>query len=408
VKATYDVIGSGEGISGLFVCVLLANKGMRCLWVDTAQQKPGSMLWADTPFILTETFFQNLLEPVLNRINQRMKNSLEIEQGLIMQSAGSPDFLATDSGRTQLDHSRVQKFNDKYLALLKKSLTRPRLYLRELRSNTPKHGKWEDNIGQALSTPDAGRMAQMRAYVSILGMCSIEFGKIKAAFKAYLKRSMGEYREEPGAELVISGKEVLGLKLGEGIYKGGCYLTENSHEQGPCRGFYLYGQCRARLGMIPEGLGDLMVIPPPEDLKYPLILKVNRNPHHPTLNVQTKITHEPGLTSFTESISWASGMITKRLSRTMPFLSGPLQAFEVVNPLSHEAIRPWFRFSENVRPPSLFGWRRYITPIERLYACDRGKFACLGNEGDFFWGICIANAVLKELGRSDLITLKHV
>jgi hypothetical protein len=409
VKTTYDVIGSGEGITGLFVCVLLANKGMKCLWVDTAQQKPGSMLWADTPFILTETFFRNLFEPVFNRIDQHMKNSLETEQGLIMQFIGSTDALTTDSSQTQRDHSRAQKLNGKYLALLKKSLSKPQLYLRELRSSAATYGKWEDVIGSALSTPEAGRMAQMKAYVSTLGMSVMELGKIKAAFIAYLQRSMGEYREDPGAELVMNGKEVLGLKLNEVIYKGDCYLTEDPPGQCPYHGFYFYGQCTVPLGMIPEGLGDLMVISPPEDLKYPIIIKVNRNPYNPTLTVQTKITLEPpGLTSFTEIISWASGMITKRLSRIMPFLSEPLQDFEVVNPLSHDTVRPWFRFSEDVRPPSLFGWRRYITPIERIYACDRDKYACLGNEGDFFWGICIANVVLKEEGRSDLITVKHV
>jgi hypothetical protein len=403
VKKTFDVIGYGEGISGLFVCVLLASKGMKCLWVDTAQQKPGSMLWADTPYILTETFFRELLEPVLSRIDQHMKNSLESEHGHIMQFMGW-----TDAGQTQCDHSRVQKFKGKYLHLLKKSLSKPRLYLKELRSSAAASGKWEDVIGSALSIPEAGRLAQMKAYVSTLGMSSIELGKIKAAFIAYLKRSMGEYTEDPGAVLVMSGKEVLGLKLNEGIYKGNYYLTEDAAGQGPCHGFYYYGQCRARLGMIPKGVGDLMVISPPEDLKYPIILKVNRNPHSPTLTIQTKITLEPGLSSLTEIISWASGMIAKRLSQVMPFLSVPLQALEVVNPLSNETIRPWFHFSEDLRPPSLFGWRHYITPIERIYACDRDKYACLGNEGDFFWGICIANAVLKKAGRSDLITVKHV
>ncbi len=337
-----------------------------------------------------------------------MKNTLKTERGLVMKLIGSTDALTTDSGQTQRDYSRVQKLNDKYLTLLKKSLPKPRLYLRELRSSAVTYGKWEGVIGSALSTPEAGRMAQMKAYVSTLGMSAMELGKIKEAFKAYLYRSMGEYREDPSAELVMNKKEVLGLKLNEGIYRGDCYLTEDPPGQGPYHGFYFYGQCKARLGMIPKGVEDLLVISPPEDLKYPIIIKVNRNPHNPTLTVQTKITLEPGLTSFTEIISWASGMITKRLSRIMPFLSGPLHAFEVVNPLSHETIRPWFRFSEAVNPPSLFHWRRYITPIERIYACDRDKYACLGNEGDFFWGICIANAVLKEAGRSDLITLRHV
>jgi hypothetical protein len=145
------------------------------------------------------------------------------------------------------------------------------------------------------------------------------------------------------------------------------------------------------------------VISPPQDLKFPIIAKVSRNPHSPKISIQTRVVVEQGLTSFTETVSWASGMVSKGLSRLMPFLSGPLQAFETVNPMGDDGIRPWFRFSLDVKPPSLFGWRRYICPLERTYACDRDKYACLGNEGELFWGICIANAVVKEFGRSDLV-----
>jgi hypothetical protein len=79
-------------------------------------------------------------------------------------------------------------------------------------------------------------------------------------------------------------------------------------------------------------------------------------------------------------------MVVKRVSRVLPFLAAAMQTFEAVNPLQGGTVRPWFRFSDDVHPPSLFGARRYISPLERMYALDRDKYACLGDDGDFFWG----------------------
>ena len=106
-----------------------------------------------------------------------------------------------------------------------------------------------------------------------------------------------------------------------------------------------------------------------------------------------------------EIFSWASGMVFKLLNRILSSIEGTIQSFEAVNPISNNTIRPYFRFSETVQTPSLFTRRRYINPQERLYACDRDKYSCLGADGEFFWGVCIANAILRDLGRSDLITI---
>ena len=106
-----------------------------------------------------------------------------------------------------------------------------------------------------------------------------------------------------------------------------------------------------------------------------------------------------------EIFSWASGMVFKLLNRIFSSIEGTIQSFEAVNPISNNTIRPYFRFSETVQAPSLFTRRRYINPQERLYACDRDKYSCLGADGEFFWGVCIANAILRDLGRSDLITV---
>ncbi len=405
MKRTYDVIASGEGISGLFACALLTSKGLTCLWVDNSSNIPNAELLADTPMLITETFSRGLLEPILSKIDKRLMKSIEPEHGLVLQLMDSSEAITREPGITESTRSIVKKSNETYLSLIKKSSTKPQRYLRQLGSRAVTHESWEDIIGSAFSSPEAGRLAQMKAHVSTFGMCAIKYGKIKTVLSAYLKGNGSDSIRDPSAVLVVNGKEVLGMQLEEAVYKGLCYLTEDPPEQRPYHGFYFYGQCRARLGMFPKGVGDLVLVSPPDDLKYPIIVKVDRNQYAPKITIQTRVNLEPGLASFTEILSWASGMITKRLSRLMPFLSVPLQAFEVVNPMGNDMIRPWFRFSEDVKPPSLFHWRRYITPIERIYACDRDKYACLGNEGDFFWGVCIANAILKGMGRSDLVTI---
>jgi hypothetical protein len=407
VKRDYDVIGSGEGICGLFACAILASKGLTCLWVDNAPHLSGTELCAGMPLLMSTSFVKVLLGPILSRMDPHMMKALEPEFGLVMQLMDSNEVIVRPPGNSSKASTRAQKFNSKYFKLLRKSALKPKHYLKELQSQAKAFEPWEDIVGSTLSSPQAGRLAQLRAYSSTLGMSAVEHGKIKAALIEYVRRSKGDYLQNHCAALIVRDKEVLGMQLDENTCKGACYITEDPPGQKPYNGFYLYGQCRARLGMFPKGLGDLMVVSPPHDLKYPILLKVSRNMESPRVTVQTKVNLEPGLTSFTEIISWASGMVTKSLSRIMPYLSGPLHTLEVVNPMDNDTIRPWFRFSEDIKPPSLFRWRSYITPIERIYACDRDKYACLGNEGDFFWGICIANAILKDVGRSDLITINQ-
>ncbi len=125
---------------------------------------------------------------------------------------------------------------------------------------------------------------------------------------------------------------MLGLKSTPGVEAGHSFIAENPPGQRPSHGFYFLGQCRVRLGQLPRGIGDIILVPPPTDLKYPIMLKIGRDPENPKISIQTRVTMEPGLTSYTEIISWASGMISRKLSREMPFLSMPLQSLEVVNP----------------------------------------------------------------------------
>src|SRR5271157_2144822 len=109
--------------------------------------------------------------------------SIEPEHGLVLQLMDSSE--AMEPGRTDSFKSRVKKSNETYLSLIKKSSTKPQRYLRQLGSRAVTHESWEDIIGSAFSSSEAGRLAQMKAYVSTFGMCAIKYGKIKTALSAY-------------------------------------------------------------------------------------------------------------------------------------------------------------------------------------------------------------------------------
>jgi len=404
VKGTYDVIGAGEGIAGLFASVLLAARGLSCLWVDASPQRPGTTLPEDTPLLLTEAFYQEILVPVLSRVDKRLAGTLDVEHGLSADWVEAEDLAHERSCRAGTTPAAAGRGVSGYVPLLRRSLTRPGRYLRRLGGRHATRDVRGQDPCAASSPPGTGLAGRYRGEVSALGMCALAHGAVKTALESCLARARGRLVRSPGAAILTRDGAVLGMPLEDVVHVGHSYLTEDPPGETPHHGFYLYGRCRAPLDMLPPGMGDLLVIPPPVEMRSPLVLKVNRHTPDPSISIFTRAHAEEGLASFTEAVSWASGMVVKRVSRVLPFLAAAMQTFEAVNPLQGGTVRPWFRFSDDVRPPSLFGARRYISPLERMYALDRDKYACLGDDGDFFWGICIANAVLRDLGRSDLIT----
>jgi hypothetical protein len=204
----------------------------------------------------------------------------------------------------------------------------------------------------------------------------------------------------------MHGRDVVGFRLDDSVHAGERYLAEDTAGEGERhdRGFHLYGQCRLAPNMKPFDNEELLVVAPPPELEYPIAVKTAREADAPAVSIYTRVISDPGLTSSTETVSWASGMVVKRLSRVLPSLAQALQTFETVDPLEGRGVRPWFGFTRDIHAPSLFGVKRYIRPLKKLFAIDRDKYACLGDDGEFFWGICIANAILKDLGRSDLFT----
>ncbi len=164
-----------------------------------------------------------------------------------------------------------------------------------------------------------------------------------------------------------------------------------------------YGKCELGKEVIPVGMGDLLVVSPSKDMDYPIVLGVKRGSPTTMITVATKIRVDSTLTSLMEQFSWASGMIMKRLKQVIPFMDDFLVNFDAVEPYDNNTIRPWFGFKENIRSPWFFSDRRYIKQVERVYLCDRTRFSWLDVEGEILWGICVANAILNELNRSDLI-----
>jgi len=403
VKRHFDVIGSGEGLAGLFACSLLASRKLRCLWVDTTPKTPGRALWPDTPLLLTDAFLQGILAPVCSRVDPRMMARLDVQRRITIRLVDAPDgpqAFPTGQGVMPL---ASRSLCERYLSLLRTSLVRPGRYLRCLgRSADPE--PWELALASVLGGTGAGRVARWRAHAAAMGMSAVAAGTVRDVLRAWMATNRSECALSTDAQILMHGRDVVGFRLEDSVHAGQRYLAEDMPAERNDRGFHLYGQCRLAPGMKPFDDGELLIVSPPPELDCPIAVKTTRDPDTPAVSICTRVIPDPGLTSCTETVSWASGMVVKRLSRVLPSLAQALQTFEVVDPLEEGAVRPWFRFTRNIHAPSLFGVRRYIRPLEKLFAIDRDKYACLGDDGDFFWGICIANAILKDLGRSDLFT----
>jgi hypothetical protein len=259
---------------------------------------------------------------------------------------------------------------------------------------------------QGLSMKEIGHATYLHRLASILGLRIIDFGRMKEILGSHLSGRDGDYLKDSNVEFITSGGETLGLDMNGTVFKAHHYLTEDPPGSSSCDGFLLYGRCEVKgKGVAPWMEDQIVVILPHEDLNYPVVLTMLKGIPRAKMMIFTKITTDNNLISLTEIFSWASGMVFKLISRIFSSVEVSIQGFETVNPITNNAIRPYFRFSETIKAPSLFSRRRYINPQERMYVCDRDKYSYLGADGEFFWGVCIANAILRDLRRSDLITI---
>jgi hypothetical protein len=135
-----------------------------------------------------------------------------------------------------------------------------------------------------------------------------------------------------------------------------------------------------------------------------MVLLVDRKGDKGIVTVTTKVPADNVLTSRTELLSWAMGMIFKRLKQVIPYLKDYLIGFDVIDPFTDNSTRPWFRYADEVRVPWYVSAKRYMKQGNNVFTCNSMQYGWLDMEGEVLWGICMANAILMDLNRSDLIT----
>ncbi|MBN2299184.1 MAG: hypothetical protein JXM72_11345 [Deltaproteobacteria bacterium] len=407
MKRTYDVIGSGEGLSGLVACALLAGKGFSCLWVDTSAKEESGHVQNNIPSLITRGFWEQGVKPILGSLDTSIIEDLQPRKVLLMQSILpgkrvniQPEYLYND--KDLLFPRKIQK---KYLSVLGKSMIKPMSLAHAPLGLIPGMEPWEKLFCSGLSrTGSINYISYLRYMSSIMGMYTLDYGKMKDVLGSYVERAKGDYVYAGNADYLYQGKEIKGINIQNTTLAARYYLTEKNGSRTPSDGFMFFGKCELDNEVMPVGMGDLLIVSPGSDMEYPIVLSIERGSQTAMITIVTKVRVDNTLTSFTEQFSWASCMIMKRLKQIIPFMDEFLVSYDAVDPFVNNTIRPWFAFNDRISAPWIFSGKRYIKIVDRVYACDRMKLAWLDVEGEILWGICLANAVLKELNRSDLIT----
>ncbi len=404
MKATYDVIGSGDGLSGLVASALLAGKGFSCLWADTSAKEEGRPVQENIPAFITRGFWEQGLKIILGSLDTSIIESLRPRRIQLMQSLLPGNRFDIHPHDQYPNLTLPKKMQKRYLSLLGKTMAQPMALARTPLSMVPRLEQWESNFISGLGrTGNMDYRSYLRYMTALTGMYVFDYGKIKEVLGSYLASTKGDYEFAADTEYLYQGRDITGVNFDGKSIKSRYYLTENSLEQNTPDGFMYYGKFELANEVIPVGMGDLLAVSPTKDMDYPIVLSINRGSGRAMVTVATKIRVDSTLTSLMEQFSWASGMILKRLRQLIPFMDDFLVNFEAVDPFDHNAIRPWFSYKENIKSPWFFSAGHYIRQIEKVYVCDRMKFSWLDVEGEILWGICVANAILNDLNRSDLI-----
>jgi len=408
MNQTYDVVGSGEGLSGLLTCILLANKGFSCLWADTSPMHEGCSALDDIPLFITSSFFDRGIKPILGSVDTHIVDAIRATKIDLIQSIMPGRRTDIIPERLFGDMSLPKRHMHKYLGILSRSMTSGSAIFRESRRRVPKMEPYENIIVTAMGrTGKSNYLGYLRYMTSLMGMYVTGYGELKEILGSYLKSARGEYISTQEAGLVYDNRNISGLQMNGSMIKARYYLSDdeisnNANQEGFC----LYATCELKDEVIPVGMGELLFVSPPEDLGYPIVIRVLRGEPNARLWIMTRIKGDDHpLTSRLELLSWASGMILKRLRRIVPFMNDFFVSFDMVDPYGKDnKVRPWFRYSETMRAPFVFSCKHYIRPVERLYISDRMNASWIDSEGELLWGICIANEILRDLNRSDRIS----
>lgn len=408
MKRTYDIAGSGEGLSGLLACALLATKGFSCLWIDTFPQGGSEEKWRDfIPFLVTAPFWEHTLKPLLRSIDVTIPDRLGMRNIGTVQSLIPGKRLDINPNALYGDDTHLRKCINRYLTLIDQAFINPGGLFRESKKGSPEMEPWEEVIVSGLTrAPGINCASYLRAMCGMQGFCNTDYRLCKEVLGEYLASTKGDYVKGSDASMMHHNDQALCLRVEDIDVKARYYLAEDipSHKDKQGKGFVLYGNYIVETQVIPVGMGDLLFVSPPEELIFPLVLKVSRGQKYTHISLMSKIKMESSLASFSESLSWASEMILKRLKDVIPFMDDFFVGYETLSPFSKDGVRLWFTFDEHIDVPSVFARKRFAMPLDRVLACDRMKCAWLDVEGELLWGVCLANLILSNLNRTDLIT----
>lgn len=405
MKSHYDVAGSGEGISGLVACVLLSHKGFSCLWADTGYQTSQDSAQYRIPLLVTRGFWDHGIKPVLSSVDTSLSASLKPRVLERLQAVVPGRRFDVGPSLVNGDLSLQQKNTVKYLQLLGKSMTSPGALLRASSRPVPDVQPWEEDQITALSrTGKPNYLSYLRWMTSLSGMCTLDYGMAKNALGGYLSQNRGDYVHAREADVILENGGASGLCVHNTQVRSRYCISDPPGGKPGQGGFVFYGTCVVDQQVIPVGMGDMVVVSPPEDMRYPLMLLVERQGDKGIISVTAKVPVGSMLTSRTELLSWSMGMIYKRLKQVIPYLKDHLISFDVLDPFSGDFTRPWFRYSDALRIPWYVSGRRYMKPGGNVFTCSSMQYGWLDMEGEILWGICMANAILMDLNRSDLIT----
>ncbi|HPW69026.1 MAG: NAD(P)/FAD-dependent oxidoreductase [Deltaproteobacteria bacterium] len=408
MKSHFDVVGSGEGISGLVACALLAHKGFSCLWADTGNDAGLDRARNGIPLLVSREFWDQGIRPLLSSMDTTLPGALQpraLEKVQAVVPGRRFDVGPAPADRYLPAHRRNA---EQYLRLLEKSMTKPGVLLRASSRTVPEVEPWQkDQITALCRTGKPNYLSYLRWSALLSGLYSLDFTAAKHVLGAYLSHTRGHYLHAEKADITVENNTAVGLSLGNiRIRSRYCMSDETPVKPGQKGGFIFYGTCVVDEHVIPVGMGDMVIASPPEDMRFPLMLLLERRDGKGMVSVTAKIPVGGMLTSHTELLSWASGMIYKRLKQVMPFLEHHLISFDVVDPFIENSTRPWFRYADEMRVPWYVSGKRYMKNGNRMFICSGMKYGWLDMEGEILWGICMANAILKDLNRSDLIAAK--
>ena len=407
MKRTYDIGCFGEGIAGLMASVLLAGRGFACLWIDTALSGDDESGLQDVPTLITTELWEKGLTPLINGVDTALLQDVHPRRMQRVQCLVPGRRLEVDTGRQARDQGNLRRNTRPYLDLMTRAMTKPMVLSRAARARAPHLEDWQELMARGLSaSATLDRLTHAHAQCALSGMSVLDYGRLKESLGAFLPRSSGDYVKLAGVELLGRNEEVLGLKFGDQVMKARYYFSERYRGRPEGEGFRFVVRYDLRAEVLPAAMGDLVIASPPRDMAYPLTMVLDRRQDVATLWVTTPVRRDNTLTSLTELISWAAEMVLRRVREIVPFIDAYLIGTAVIDPQEEGTIRPWFTFAQQASLPSLLRRRRFLQPMERLYACDRSRHPWLDLEGALAWGIALANAVLRELNRSDLISLR--